>query len=92
MSHTPGLWLMATSNSWRRIVNDRGVSVCEPITQRDGHPDLYFRNGGEDGPDARLILAAPKLLALLRETQQIGAYGFGSTLAERIEGAIAEAT
>lgn len=37
-------------------------SVCEPIKQNDGHPDLYFRNGGAEGPDARLIAAAPDLL------------------------------
>jgi hypothetical protein len=39
--------------------------VCEPVTQQDGHPDLHFRNGGADGPDARLIAAAPDLLAEL---------------------------
>lgn len=55
---TPGPWIIATSNSWRRIVTaHRMESVCEPITQNDGHPDLYFRNGGPDGPDARLIAA-----------------------------------
>lgn len=68
--HTPGPWMIATSNSWRRILSRDGESVCEPIKQNDGHPDLYFRNGGEDGPDARLIAAAPGLLednAALRE-------------------------
>lgn len=55
---TPGPWIIATSNSWRRIVTaHRMESVCEPITQNDGHPDLYFRNGGASGPDARLIEA-----------------------------------
>ena len=29
----------------------------------DGHPDLYFPNGGQDGPDARLIADAPMLAA-----------------------------
>ena len=60
--HTPGPWMVATSNSWRRILGARSESVCEPIKQNDGHPDLYFRNGGADGPDARLIAAAPDLL------------------------------
>jgi hypothetical protein len=59
MKHTAGPWLIATSNSWRRIVSRDYNSVCEPITQNDGHPDLYFRNGGADGPDARLIALAP---------------------------------
>lgn len=55
---TPGPWIIATSNSWRRIVTEhRMESVCEPVTQNDGHPDLYFRNGGASGPDARLIEA-----------------------------------
>lgn len=67
--HTPGPWLLATSSSWRRFVSEaRGgmQSVCEPVTQPDGHPDLYFRNGGQDGPDARLIAAAPDLLSALQ--------------------------
>ena len=68
-THTEGPWVVATSNSWRRIVS-MGLggmqSVCEPIKQNDGHPDLYFRNGGADGPDARLIAAAPDLLAALQ--------------------------
>src|SRR5690606_13258634 len=58
-----GPWLVATSNSWRRIVNQRGETVCAPCTQPDGHPDLTFPNGGADGPDARLLIAGPELLA-----------------------------
>lgn len=54
---TPGPWLLATSNSWRRFVAQDMTPVCEPVTQNDGHPDLYFRNGGTDGPDARFIAA-----------------------------------
>lgn len=60
--HTPGPWELWTSNSFRRFCQRGGGGVCEPITQNDGHPDLYFRNGGADGPDARLIAAAPDLL------------------------------
>lgn len=64
---TPGPLVLATSNSWRRIVTEHGRPVCEPIKQPDGHPDLHFRNGGPDGPDARLLIAAynaaPALLA-----------------------------
>ena len=59
---------MATSNSWRRIMarTSRGdMHVCEPVVHRDGHPDLHFRNGGSDGPDARLVLAAPEMAELL---------------------------
>lgn len=66
-AHTPGPWLIATSNSWRRFVAQDMTPVCEPVTQNDGHPDLYFRNGGADGPDASLIACAPELLdALIR--------------------------
>lgn len=63
---TPGPWEMWTSNSWRRIRTING-SVCEPITQSDGHPDLLFQNGGPDGPDARLMLAAPDLYEALTD-------------------------
>ena len=56
---TPGPWQIATSCSYRRIVNDRMSPVCVPTVQSaDGHPDLYFPNGGVNGPDARLIAAA----------------------------------
>ena len=65
IAHTPGPWLVATSNSWRRILASDGSHVCQPVTQKDGHPDLLFANGGQDGPDARLIAAAPDLLAAL---------------------------
>ena len=57
--YTPGPWSVWTSCSWRRIGSSAGQLVCEPITQRDGHPDLHFRNGGIDGPDARLLVRAP---------------------------------
>jgi hypothetical protein len=67
--HSPMPWSVWTSNSWRRIGSDAvgGMSVCEPTKQPDGHPDLFFRNGGPSGPDARLICAAPDLLAALRD-------------------------
>lgn len=64
--HTPGPWLVATSCSWRRIVSRDHGPVCEPIVQHpDNHPDLFFRNGGEDGPDACLIAASPDLFDAL---------------------------
>jgi hypothetical protein len=62
--HTPGPWEMWTSNSFRRISgpDGRDGGVLCAITQcRHGHPDLHFGNGGFNGPDARLILAAPEL-------------------------------
>lgn len=63
---TPGPWELWTSNSWRRFISRDHGSVCEPVVLRDGHPDLYFRNGGADGPDARLIASAPELLEALK--------------------------
>jgi hypothetical protein len=61
--HSPGPWIMATSNSWRRILTERGDPVCVPVIQvYDHHPDLHFPNGGYNGPDATLILRAPELL------------------------------
>lgn len=61
--HTPGPWRIWMSNSYRRIGSEAtGREVLYATTQRDGQPDLVFTNGGEDGPDARLIAAAPDLL------------------------------
>jgi hypothetical protein len=65
--HTPGPWQVWTSNSWRRIYSRDHGSVCEPIVQNDGHPDLFFKNGGAEGPDAKLIEAAPDLLIALKD-------------------------
>lgn len=56
---TPGPLVLATSNSWRRIVSFLGSKpVCVPCTQPDGHPDLHFPNGGAEGPDATLLIEA----------------------------------
>lgn len=92
--HTPGPWKLWTSNSWRRFHGENGP-VCEPIVQNDGHPDLHFRNGGQDGPDARLIAAAPELLEALQA--MLDRYGYdGAAEDQRIERAaravIAKAT
>ena len=66
--HTKGPWQIQTSCSYRRIGNNEGDgNVCYPTNQRDGHPDLCFPNGGFNGPDARLIAAAPDLLEALRD-------------------------
>lgn len=71
--HTPGPWEMWTSNSFRRISSKatcRDGDVLHAVVQRsDGHPDLHFPNGGFNGPDARLMLAAPELLAELRSAR-----------------------
>lgn len=73
---TPGPWILATSNSWRRFTTRDGKSVCEPTvySRDDPHPDLHFRNGGQDGPDAAYIAAlspdvALKLIAVVRAAQ-----------------------
>ena len=74
--HTPGMWLIATSNSWRRIISLSGGTVCEPVIQPDGHADLHFPNGGEGGPDARLLITAPDLLQEIeREYEELADIG-----------------
>lgn len=67
---TPGPWALWTGCSWRRFGSEAtGKTVCEPCTysDRDRHPDLEFRNGGQDGPDAIFLAGArtdvPTLLA-----------------------------
>lgn len=58
-------WLIATSNSYRRIVRaDRYEEVCSPVTMPDGHPDLWFPDGF-DGPNARLLIEAANALPQL---------------------------
>lgn len=61
-------WILATSNSWRRIVDARHTPVCQPINQPDGHPDLLFA-GGPEGANAQLMIEAvnalPELLATI---------------------------
>ena len=55
---SPLPWTLATSNSWRRIVDRYGDAVCTPCTQQtDGHPDLAFP-GGIEGPTAQLLIEA----------------------------------
>jgi hypothetical protein len=84
--HTPGPWRWWTSNSWRRLtseatdgINRQDGGVLCPVVQNDGHPDVLFSNGGPDGPDARLIAAAPELLAAL-EGALLVALRFGTFL------------
>lgn len=70
--HTPGPWEWQTSNSWRRLGSARGDGdVMYPCVQRDGHPDVTFKNGGVEGPDARLIAAAPDLYKALERIAAI---------------------
>lgn len=69
-TYTPGPWMMATSNSYRRILSERGEPVCVPTKQPDGHPDLHFGNGGFEGPDANLMVAAPGLYESLKKVIQ----------------------
>jgi hypothetical protein len=69
--HTPGPWRIWTSNSFRRISSDatgHDGDVLHAVVQRDGHPDLHFPNGGFEGPDARLIAAAPDLLEACKKS------------------------
>lgn len=71
---TPGPWELWTGCSWRRFGSKvTGSTVCEPTKAYDEHPDLYFRNGGEDGPDAQLIAHAPQdirsLLSYVKELE-----------------------
>lgn len=72
MKATPGPWAIWTSNSYRRIGSDSTLrEVAYPTKQPDGHPDIEFPNGGEDGPDARLIACAPELLDAVKGAMRV---------------------
>jgi len=94
--HTRGPWILADSNSWRRIVAQHNTrEVCVPIKQRDGHPDLHFPNPA----DAPLMLAAPELLeacetvlACLERGIPVDADALNGLADARIRAAIAKAT
>lgn len=74
---TPGPWEMWTSNSFRRISQKHGKDggVLCAVKHNDGCADLHFGNGGYEGPDARLMLAAPDLAraaaSLARENAEL---------------------
>lgn len=65
--HSRAPWSIWTSNSYRRICDADGREIIYGSVQRsDGHPDLTFHNGGEEGPDAKLVIAAPEMAEALR--------------------------
>lgn len=71
-------WALATSNSWRRIVDRFNGVVCQPCNQPDGHPDLAFL-GGAEGPTAQLLIeginALPHLLDIFEAAnEQVAEY------------------
>lgn len=86
--HSEGTLELWTSNSFRRFGIFGGPPICEPITQNDGHPDLYFRNGGPEGPDARRITACwNACIGLPTDTLENGVKDSVQGLASRLAGA-----
>ena len=90
MKHTPGPWRAQIDPLGKRygprmalVSTSEPESVCIDCTGSGASFD-------ESAANARLIAKSPMLLSLLQETLQPGAYGVGSTLASRIEAAIAE--
>ena len=94
--HTPGPWKLNTDG-------DTGMNDSGCILDSVGHvivTDIYgtFKNGrttGEAEANARLIAAAPDLLAaaesVLAFLEQIGYHGGGNTPAINLQRAIAKA-
>lgn len=60
------------------------------VCDRDGI-ELGSTDGGFEEHQAMLMAAAPEMRDLLLETLRPGAYGIGSTLAQRIEKVLAKA-
>lgn len=81
---TPGPWMMATSNSYRRIVTQREHdTVLWAITQRsDGHPDL----AGTEADKELLIAARNVLPHLLAEVRRLRGDGKAYDLSKWVSG------
>ena len=99
--HTPGPWEWWTSNSFRRLSSKAtgkdGDVLYATVQPSDGHPDVELPNGGWNGPDGRLIAAAPELLQALVETLafcEANTFGGDDTAAliAKARAAIAKAT
>ena len=55
-------WEWWTSCSYRRLMTSEGKPILTPTVLRDGHPDIAI-DGGPEGRVAKLVEAAPQLLA-----------------------------
>jgi hypothetical protein len=83
MKHTPGPWRVETERAYIHIMPSENLAICE--LWRRGNPELEMAN-------ARLIAAAPDLLELLMELQDIVFLTRNNELHTRMEAAIAKAT
>jgi hypothetical protein len=83
MNHTPGPWRVETERAYIQIVPADNVSICE--LWRRGNPELEMAN-------ARLIAAAPKMLEILLELQDIVFLTRNNELHTLIDKAITKAT
>jgi hypothetical protein len=84
-AHTPGPWRASDADNGTVFAND------QPIGRR---LIAYLPTNAAQGPNARLIAAAPDLLAALREANSwIDAYSIGSrAVLDQIQAAIFKAT
>ena len=84
-AHTPGPWrLVVSSRSWQNPFQiERSDGAC-----LFSFGESPFHECGE--ADARLIAAAPELLAALQQIQRMGYTDFGDRL--MVDAAIAKAT
>lgn len=99
--HTPGPWEIVSDHKSPRIESDHGEFVCVASVDAAGFVGLRFPNGGDDGPDARLLTAAPDMYEALKELYAVVKgecpslldedSGGDSRLALEIESALAKA-
>ncbi|GFM29237.1 hypothetical protein [Novosphingobium sp. PY1] len=103
--HTPGPWdvVEATEHHGFYVISEFGNTIADLYTM--SNPDMIATaNGGlskpvpfmheMDGPNARLIAAAPELLDLLAEADRRIAWesvGLTNTFSDRVEAALAKA-
>lgn len=91
MTHTPGPWVISRKAT-RRVTNLHGVVICNAVLRNQGGPNstASIKSEVEAEANARLIAAAPALLAIAEQLEEsLTADGYESVLVRDLRDAIA---